>query len=669
MKKSLDRGQPSKSSDNYQGRAGEFTRKLAKAQLGKGIRELSSPHTGLLSLIHISDEQSSLVVHRPRIVSLDADWYQSSEKRYIPKDISDSEFSLEKDTPLPLELHKPIFERVLAEKFLDIYENKHDRCAAIEFLEKSGEKSVARKFVEQLNDERLEKDPDTSLKMISAIGKLGDPSVVPELLNKLSSFTIPPSICGFEMSALYYEMYGAMAGVTVMLDRDRKMVDRDHEMVDRDRKSVVLELCEMLSDQERLAVPEPFRNAEYQKEFKCLVITYAIGMSGYQPAAEKLRSILSNLDINNDFDNNFSKAINNAIRMLESPSVESELSKVISDKRAGEYGIYNNIVIEKALPFISGKLGDILVANKLVEMFSNKPYNDNDRETVIIDKTPRAVEDIVGRIGNPKEIKDFAERFLHENDQEGNYAQAITKELVKAVSGLGKRLVELAVPSKGEGGVKLEDVKQLSKKIVAKLFSERIPQQRAPSIANAVFELEQHLAEPNPLNRILDPGKVRREACKNIKDEILQIRQNFMEEDGKVSSKFYEILSKAAFSNCTRKEMRIGVYYPIMKEAGQTFAPRLEKLATPQGRSSRAPLSDESLLARAQNLGIITITKRSPEGTAGIYSFNEEELCYDKVFDNEEGWSISKKEQQRMKKFAQYLRSGPSSSDAEHLSQ
>jgi hypothetical protein len=396
-------------------------------------------------------------------------------------------------------------------------------------------------------------------------------------------------------------------------------------------------------------------------------------MSGYQPAAEKLRSILSNLNIDNDFDidfdnnfdNNFSKAINNAIRMLESPSVESELSKVISDSWAGEYGLYNKAVIEKALPFISGKLGDILVANELVEMFSNN-YNHNYFYNPRIDKTPRAVEDIVGRIGNPKEIKDFAERLLHENDQEGICAQHMTKELVKAVSGLGKRLVELAAQSRGEGGVELKDVKQLSKKIVAKLFSERIPQEWAPSIANAVFELEQHLAEPNPLNRILDSGEVRRKACKNIKDEILQIRQNFIEEDGKVSSKFYVILSKAAFSNCTRKEMRIWVYRPIMEEAGPSFAPRLEKLATLEGMSERAPLSNESPLARAQNLGIITITKLAPKGTAGIYSFNEEELCYDKVFDNEEGWSISEKEQQRMRKFAQSLRSGPSSSAENH---
>jgi HEAT repeat protein len=176
----------------------------------------------------------------------------------------------------------------LSENFLDIYENKHDRCAAIEFLEKECSQSkeysqlVAQKFVEKLTNVRLEKDDDSRdirLRMISAVGRLGDKSVVPELLNKLSSQRTHWSL----------NEEAAIAGVAVMLDPQLAMT----------------KLLEKLSEGSL-------------SSSKRTIMAFAIGMSKDRSAVSKLHSIRSS-DLNTT-NQNLPQAITSAIEMLESPS-------------------------------------------------------------------------------------------------------------------------------------------------------------------------------------------------------------------------------------------------------------------------------------------------------------------------------------------------------------
>jgi hypothetical protein len=545
MERSFERGQSGKSSDKNQGRAGEVTRRLAEARQGKDSQEPSSPQSSETPQTH----KESIDIHSPD-VSL-----ENAFRRLGIKEIK---------------VKQNICKEVLSEKLLDIYENnnKHDRrtaidflekerdklvtykrCTAIEFLEKEGNPLVAHKFVELLNDKRLGNDPKTQLRMISAIGRLKDPSVVPELLKTLSSNKYYP-----------LEAYGAMAGVAVMLDR----------------QVAVPKLIEMFRD---------YRKTKWNQRS---IIALAIGMSGDQSAVQKLKELNFYRPFVNKDESH--KMVEHAINVLEGPSVGKELVKVFSDQRM-------NASLLKDVLYVVGKLGDISVAHELVDMLScyeRDPY-------YTFDNIPKAVEEIGIRSGNSEEIKELSKKLLKVVYEDKYSLRIGTKQKIcEAVSEFGKIL-----PS--------EDAKELSKEFGAKLFDERILQECAPAIANAMFELELHRAEPDPLKRILDPGKVRREACENIKEEILQLRQDFIE-DGKVSSKFYERLSKAAFSNDTRREMRIWVFRPIMKEAGSSFAPTLEKLY----KSDR--------------------------------------------FITEEEW-------QKMREFAQYLRDHPSSSDAEHFPQ
>jgi hypothetical protein len=539
MERSFDRGQSGNPSDKNQGRAGEFTRKLAEAQPGKDLREPSSS--------------------------------QSSETHKIPKNLIDNHHPENTKEPeevlvhthLSPDMQQKLYIMVLPEKFLDIYKdnNKHDRRTAIEFLEKEGDPLVAHKFVKLLTDKRFCKDPDTQLRMISAIGRLKDPSVVPELLNTLSSN-------GYDSRA-----YGAIAGVAVMLDR----------------QVAVPKLIEMFRD---------YKKTDWNQRS---MIALAIGMSGDQSAVQKLEELNFYLPLVHKDESH--KAVDHAITVLESPSVGKALVEVFSDRKMHTPMLQN-------LPYVVGKLGDISVAHELVDMLScyeGDPY-------YTFDNIPKAVEEIGIRSGNSEEIKELSKKLLdviYKNKCELRIK--VKENIYEAVGELGKIL-----PS--------EDAEELSKEFGAKLFDERIPQRCAPAIASAMFELELHLAEPDPLRRILNPKEAEEKACKNIKEEILNYRKEFAKEGRKDISIFYEMLSKAAFSNNTRREMRIGVFRPIMKEAGSSFAPKLEELSYG-------------------------------------YQFS------DKFYKTSKGWYITSEELQRMRKFAQDLRDRPSSSDAERLPQ
>jgi hypothetical protein len=432
--------------------------------------------------------------------------------------LSNDDSKLEYVNKIPIELKWDIFlKSFLPENFLDIYENKHDRCAAIEFLEKEcsqskeHSQSVAQKFVEMLTDVRLENNDsrDIRLRMISAIGRSGDKSVVPELLNKLSS------------QRLHWSSYeeAAIAGVAVMLDP----------------QLAVPKLLEKLSDG---SLPSSRRT----------IMAFAIGMSKDRSAVSKLHSIHSS-DLNTT-NENLTQAITSAIEMLESPSFGSGLVKVLSDERIDKWVRWN-------LPYIAGKSRDILVARELVNMLSWQKWAE----------IATAVGEIGSRLSNPEEIKALADNLL--NVTENFHGLALTQEISKAVGELGKKL-------KTE-----KDVKELSNKLVAKLFDKRTPQEATPSIANVVFDLELHLAEPDHYKRFFNLGEGRKNACEKIKEELLKYKQEFAKE-GKDISEFYEMLSKVAFSDDIRGAMRIRVFRPIMKTAGPSFAPKLKELSAIQ---------------------------------------------------------------------------------------
>jgi hypothetical protein len=565
MERSFERGQSGKSSDKNQGRAGEVTRRLAEAQLGKDLRGLSSP--------------------------------QSSEMHKIPKNLIDNHHPENTKEPeealvythLSPDMQQKIYRMVLPEKFLDIYKdnNEHNSRTEIDFLEKERNKLVtynlrtaidsiekeggplvAHKFVKLLTDKRFLKDPETQLRMISAIGKLGDPSVVPKLLNILSSNIL-------QKESLYQ---AAIAGVAVRLDRQCAVPVL--------LKSIFAYDC----DQWNIGTPRAI----------------AIGMSGDQSVVQELEWRVRSIDLRGyDFDGEpkkiFFNGINHAIKMLKEPSsVGPELVKAISE----EYTPIDSLLC------IAGKLGDISVAQALVDKLS---CYDAESHTSKLDIIPRTITEICSRADSPTEIKGLSKKLLNVLERKEIYfSSKLTSEIPKALAELGKIL-----PS--------EDAEELSGKLVTMFFhgDEAHSHEAAPFIANAMFELEQHLAEPNPLNRLLDAERVKQNACKKIKEKILEYRQKLVETDADISH-FYESLTQAAFFDETCIEMRIGVFRPIMKTAGPSFAPKLEDCA---GKCITA------------------------DGT---------------LFRNEKDWFMNKVEHNRMRKFAHDLRN-PSSSNAENL--
>jgi HEAT repeat protein len=562
MKKSFEAGGSRNPSDKNQGRAGEFSRMLAEAQQGKDLQGSPSPQD---SNKHKTREYylDDFLSKRLKAVSQNLDPSEQRNSQEIQgANLSDDDSKLEYVKNTPTELKWDIFlKSFLSENFLDIYENKHDRCAAIEFLEKECSQSkeysqlVAQKFVEKLTDVRLEKDDDRRdirLRMISAVGRLGDKSVVPELLNKLSSQRTHWSL----------NEEAAIAGVAVMLDP----------------QLAVPKLLEKLSDG---SLPNSKRT----------IMAFAIGMSKDRSAVSTLDSIRhSNLNTTNE---NLSQAITSAIEMLESPSVVPGLIKAISDQRI------DKVAVSWALPHMAGKLGDISVAQELVNILPRCELSG----------IPIAVREIGSKLSDPKKIKELADKLL--NGAENFHGIELTKEISKALGELGKKL-------KTE-----KDVKELSNKLVAKLFDKQTPQEATPSIANAVFDLELHLAEPDPYKRFFNLEEGRKNACKKIKEKLLKYKQEFAKE-GKDINEFYEMLSKVAFSNDIRTAMRIRVFLPIMKTAGPSFAPKLEELSAIQGQVDRR--------------GVRT----------------------------EKGWFMTKEEHERILQFAHDLRDYPSS-NAENL--
>ncbi len=591
MKKSFEAGGSSNPSDKNQGRAGEFSRMLAEAQQGKDLQKrpevLSRRHpetpdhssaetvVGLRLLLNDLQGSSSqdsnkhktreyylddFLSKRLKAVNQNLDPSEQRNSQEIQgANLSDDDSKLEYVKNTPTELKWDIFlKSFLSENFLYIYENKHDRCAAIEFLEKECSQSkeynqlVTQKFVEKLTDVRLEKDDDSRdirLRMISAVGRLGDKSVVPELLNKLSSRRIHWS--SYEEAAI--------AGVAVMLDP----------------QLAVTKLLEKLSDG---SLPNSKRT----------IMAFAIGMSKDRSAVSKLHLIRSSPNI----DRNLHEAITSAIEMLESPSFGSELVKAISGKRI------DKVAVSWALPHMAGKLGDISVAQELVNVLPRCELSG----------IPIAVREIGSKLSDPKKIKELADKLL--SGAENFHGIALIKEISKALGELGKKL-------KTE-----KDVKELSNKLVAMLVDERTPQEATPSIANAMFDLELHLAEPDPYKRFLNLGEGRKNACKKVKEKLLKYKQEFAKE-GKDINEFYEMLSKVAFSNDIRTAMQIRVFLPIMKTAGPSFAPKLEELSAIQGQVDRR--------------GVRT----------------------------EKGWFMTKEEHERMLQFAHDLRNYPSSNGRE----
>ncbi len=136
------------------------------------------------------------------------------------------------------------------------------------------------------------------------------------------------------------------------------------------------------------------------------------------------------------------------------------------------------------------------------------------------------------------------------------------KHIVPVIGELGKRLAKLVGPEAStQGLVTREDVKKLSKDLVHILFdNQRDKTYDFPYLANTVFTIERHLAEPDPFVRFFHWEKVNRRVSDLIAEELVEYRKRF-----KTSEGFDTTLVKIMSHEKVREGMRYAAAHALVK--------------------------------------------------------------------------------------------------------
>jgi HEAT repeat protein len=257
--------------------------------------------------------------------------------------------------------------------------------------------------------------------------------------------------------------------------------------------------------------------------------------------------------------------------MLESPSGGSELVEKLSNDSDPLYTGSEAFEYKELTYGVLRMLGDMSIAKKLSEPF--KTYNGF-----------KLIGEICKISDDPKEIKGLADKSINLIREGGVYLEC-HDTMFEVIGGLGKRLVQLKATTEAE---------MLSKTLVAMFFNERVGKTYMPLPAwaidpvpdhfNAVFTIEQHLIEPDPMMRLLYREAVDKKVCEAIAEKVVAYRKELVgsEDVEKFYGKLFEIFSHSDIE----EKVRLKMIFSIVDRIGEVenempFMPELLKRLSP----------------------------------------------------------------------------------------
>ena len=324
-------------------------------------------------------------------------------------------------------------------------------------------------------------------------------------------------------------------------------------------QSAVPELVEMLKD----------HHSEKYSEKDFEMYGAIAGVIGKLGGLSKVKELLDN-DVFFHMPYGFLQvyAMERVKRMLESSSAGQELVKELHT----DHNYRENYLTTGVLRM----LGDMSIAKKIFEIY---PYY----------KGYNAIGEICKRSDDPKEIKVLADKSVNLIREGGvhweNGVQWETQRtMFRVIGGLGKRLVQLKA---------VTEAKMLSKTLVAMFFNERVgtgtiseletSRVVVPDHFNAVFMIEQHLAEQGPMMRLLYPDAVDKKVCEAIAKEVVDYRKGLvgLEDVEKFYGKLFEIFSHSEIEEKVRFKMIFSIADRIGEVENKPFMPELLKRLSP----------------------------------------------------------------------------------------
>ena len=319
------------------------------------------------------------------------------------------------------------------------------------------------------------------------------------------------------------------------------------------------------------AVPELVKmmeNDHYDERYRPLgyeVYGAIAGVIGKLGGLPKVQTLLDNVSFSIYTLNG--KAMDMVKTTLESPSGGSELVEKLSNNSDPPY---THTWIErpgyKELIYgVLRMLGDMPIAKKLSESFQDNRVFELIREICKISD-------------DPKEIKGLADKSIN-LIRDGVYL-GYNNRMFEVVGGLGKRLVQLKATT---------EAKMLSKTLVAMFFNEKMYMRPAwaidtvPDHFNAVFTIEQHLIEKDPMMRLLYREAEDKKVCGAIVKEVIDYRKELVgsEDVEKFYSKLFEIFSHSHIEKKVRLKMIFSIADRIGEVENKPFMPELLKMLSP----------------------------------------------------------------------------------------
>ncbi len=255
---------------------------------------------------------------------------------------------------------------------------------------------------------------------------------------------------------------------------------------------------------------------------------------------------------------------------LESPSGGSELVEKLSNDSDPLYTGSEAFEYKELTYGVLRMLGDMSITKKLSEPF--KTYNGL-----------KLIGEICKISDDPKEIKGLADKSINLIREGGVYLEC-HDTMFEVIGGLGKRLVQLKATTEAE---------MLSKTLVTMFFNERVGEMYMPLPAwaidpvpdhfNAVFTIEQHLIEQDPMMRLLYREAVDKKVCEAIAEKVVDYRKELAGSGDveKFYGKLFEIFSHSGIEKKVRLKMICSIADRVGEVENKQFMPVLLKRLSP----------------------------------------------------------------------------------------